>query len=493
MMDANTEQVTTTTSEPVGFAGWFDHQVVPSTRRQLLGIDPSGDAAPTAPAGPVGSGEVADPLALLPGWDDDTLPGSAGPVEVLEAVEGMPPGPFLGILLGGIDPASLSGIDQIRLLQAHTRMVAHHQAMMFHTMATIYDTVRADLDGLMADPHAGEAAAAEIAVGLHLTRRAAERDLQMALALRRVPQVAAALTTGQVDRRRAGTILHETAHLPDIETRQVVDQLIDQAPFWTTGQLRARLQRLIMATNPDAAQARYQQAVDDRRVTLTPTEVGTARLVGADLPPDRAAQARDRIETLARHLHRNGETRSLDQLRADIYLDLLCGTLDVDPTRGRVHLSVDLHTLTGLVDTPGELDGYGPIVADLARQLALTNTNGQWTWTVTDPDTGAVLADGTTRRRPTTRQHRHLATRQPRCCFPGCRMPAIDCDLDHTVPWKHGGKTLTINLGPLCRHHHHLHDLGWTYTIDPDGRIHWTSPLGQTTIVHPDRQSRPPP
>jgi len=427
---------------------------------------------------------------------DDGLGSETSP-EVLDVLETMPPGPFLGILLAGVNPATLSELDRTRFLQAQARMVAHHQARLLEAMVAVHDAAADHLDDdIMKDAHAAEDAAAEIAVALHLTRRAADRDLHTALGLRRrLPQVLDALASGTLDRRRAGVILRDTDHLPIAEARQVTHQIVDKAAGWTTGQLRARLRRLCMQVDSDAAADRYRQALTRRRVVLRGTEEGTAHLGGFDLPPGRAAEARDRIEALARRLRRDGETRSLDQLRADVYLDLLCGTLPTpaDRTRGGIHITVDLPTLAGMVDTCGELDGFGPIVADVARQITLNHTDDTWTWAVTHPDTGAVLADGTTRRRPTTRQRRHLTTRRRTCCFPGCRMPAIDCDLDHTVPWAHGGRTRCANLGPLCRHHHRLHHRGWHYIIDPDGRIHWTSPLGQTTTVHPDGQSRPPP
>ncbi|HUP14858.1 MAG TPA: HNH endonuclease signature motif containing protein, partial [Acidimicrobiia bacterium] len=70
----------------------------------------------------------------------------------------------------------------------------------------------------------------------------------------------------------------------------------------------------------------------------------------------------------------------------------------------------------------------------------------------------------------------------------GCRMPAIDCDLDHRRPWADGGPTKTSNLAPLCRHNHNTkHRCGWTYQKLPNGDYLWTSRLGHTytTSGHP--------
>ncbi len=68
-----------------------------------------------------------------------------------------------------------------------------------------------------------ESAAAEIRVALTLTRRAADAELGFALDLKqRLPQVFASLTRGDIDVRRAKTMLHGTMHLPDDTARDVI-------------------------------------------------------------------------------------------------------------------------------------------------------------------------------------------------------------------------------------------------------------------------------
>jgi len=51
-----------------------------------------------------------------------------------------------------------------------------------------------------------------------------------------------------------------------------------------------------------------------------------------------------------------------------------------------------------------------------------------------------------------SRALRHLiAARNTRCTAPGCGQPAARCDLDHTLPWHHDGKTCPCNLAPWCK------------------------------------------
>jgi hypothetical protein len=144
-----------------------------------------------------------------------------------------------------------------------------------------------------------------------------------------------------------------------------------------------------------------------------------------------------------------------------------------------VDLTVDLTTLLGLNDNPGELAGWGPVIADIARQVTDRQVDGAWQATVIDnngnPHAVAV------RRRPTTTQTRQLRARYRTCVFPGCRRPARRSDLDHTRRHTDGGPTLDHNLAPLCRFHHRAKDTGsWRYHRRNDGDHQWTSPLGHT-------------
>jgi hypothetical protein len=152
-----------------------------------------------------------------------------------------------------------------------------------------------------------------------------------------------------------------------------------------------------------------------------------------------------------------------------------------------VDITVDLTTLTGLSEVPGEIPGWGPVISDIARQVAVANEHGDWRFTVTDPDTGQVVWNGTTRRRPTITERRYVPARRPVCVFPGCRVPARDSDLDHTEDFAKGGPAHPHNLGPLCRHHHRLkHQAGWKLQQPTAGNFIWTSPLGHT-YHSPDR------
>ena len=391
----------------------------------------------------------------------------------------MEPGPILAAFLSGIDVTHISGYARIVVLRAHQRLVSHYTASLYADMAAVVDILDDD-ETKRSD--AAEAAAAEVRAALHLTRRCADNEISIALELAtRLPQIRDMLATGVLDMRRARVLLDGTSHLSDDIARRVVEQIADDAATFTTGQLRARLRRLCIEAEPDDATRRYEDAVQERRIAVEANDSGTANLLGMDLPPDRVTAAAQRINRIARSLRHNDEDRTMDQLRADVYLDLLCGTNHTTTSRGVVDLRIDLTTLAELNNHPGDLAGYGPVIADIARRVAKDETDTEWRYTITNPNNGQPIHTGTTRRRPSAAQRRNVEARNPICVFPGCRMPAISSDLDHRTRWADGGATEEGNLGPLCRHDHCIrHQHGWTYRPLPNGNHQWTSRLGHT-------------
>jgi Domain of unknown function (DUF222) len=397
------------------------------------------------------------------------------------------PGPELAAYMSVIDPTELSGHDQVRVLQAHQKLASHFAAKVYEDIGALTD-VMVDFDG---DAETGmEATALELRAALRLTRRMAGIEIEFADNLKhRLPAVGVALGSGMIDPRRARVLVNGTLHLSETQARKVVEKVMDRAGELTTGELAARVRKLCLAIEPEEAKQRYETAIEQRRLAQEATLEGTANITLFDVSPDRAAQAFSRINKIAKTLHVSGETRTMDQLRADIALDLLTGT-HRSKTSGTVNIHVDLDTLAQLNQQPGDLAGYGPVVADIARQVTEQQQSSEWRFRVNDPDTGLPVHTGTTRRRPNAEQKRHVELRDLTCVFPGCRMPATDCDIDHVETWVETGRTTTKYLAPGCRHDHvGRHKYGWTYRPLPGGDYIWTSRLGHTYTT----SGRPPP
>jgi hypothetical protein len=86
-----------------------------------------------------------------------------------------------------------------------------------------------------------------------------------------------------------------------------------------------------------------------------------------------------------------------------------------------------------------------------------------------------------------SRRLRHLIrARTATCSAPGCRQPAAQCDLDHTLPYDQGGRTCECELAPLCRHHHRNKQAeGWRLEQPSPGVMCWTTPAGRRYITTP--------
>ena len=318
--------------------------------------------------------------------------------------------------------------------------------------------------------------------------------------------------------------------------------MLTKAPEQTLAQLRASLARARIAVDPDGAAARHQQARRGRRVVLGPDDDGMASL-WALLPAPDAYSAYQWLTRLARGLGSH-DPRGMDARRADLLHDLLTGRLTItppdvrtdadndadthddtsadtaatdDPTDGDtssgsdtspesaagstpapasarlptpvtpgkplVHVIVDHGTLTGADDRPAELTGYGPIPAELAREIA---ADAVWKRLVTDPLSGALLDHGRTTYHPPAALADFVRARDVTCRFPTCRRRALDLDLDHTRDWAHHGTTGEDNLYGACLHHHRLkHHAGWTVTQHLNGQITWTTPTGHSYTSDP--------
>ncbi len=140
------------------------------------------------------------------------------------------------------------------------------------------------------------------------------------------------MLAGQIDAHKARVISDQLLCLSDEQARAVVAKILPEAAGKTTGQLRHKLARLVITIDPAAARKRYREAVTHRQVWCGREEEGTLSLGGRRLPADRAAAAFDHLDTLATALLEAGDGRGLEELRADVMLDLLQGLItDLQP------------------------------------------------------------------------------------------------------------------------------------------------------------------
>jgi hypothetical protein len=149
--------------------------------------------------------------------------------------------------------------------------------------------------------------------------------------------------------------------------------------------------------------------------------------------------------------------------------------------RPRLILHAPLSLLLGVEGGTAELEGVGPVAAEVARRLAC---DARVTLSVEGPD-GNILDQGRARRDPTTAQRIEIARRDKGCRVPGCPYCEFT-DVHHLKHWANGGLTNLDNLITLCgRHHNAVHELGWSMRGDANGEVTFVTPTGQTMVSVP--------
>jgi hypothetical protein len=270
-------------------------------------------------------------------------------------------------------------------------------------------------------------------------------------------------------------------------------QLAESLPV---GTFRRRLRALIDTVRAVTLTERHEQALVQRRIVLEPAEDGMAWLHQYG-PAVEAHAIHGRLTAQAKVLAADPEeTRTLDQLRADIFADLLIdGVTATLPPKARgiratVVVTVPVLALMGVdTDAVATVEGIGPVPMARARELAAGGKG--WVRVLTHPETGIVLSVGRTRYRPPPELARLVRWRSETCLAPGCNIPAARCDVDHNLAWQDGGVTALWNLAPFCEGHHTVkHHGGWcVQQIDGSGgAIQWTSPTGRHYRVQPHRR-----
>jgi len=336
---------------------------------------------------------------------------------VSEDLAVMPPGPELAAALARIDVSLLASGDLPVVLAARSRQRSHDEAEFLGVIAEM--GWRDPFAGLSSVAHteiASRYAADELRVGLAWTRQAATAMHNYADELvTELPQVFAALRAGEIDPAKARVFHRHLLGLPPAHIHTICQALLPKAGRLTTGQLAARLARMVIALDPERARDQYERAVAERAVVAYLSPDGTAALTGHALPPDQVAAATERIHQLARQAKRAGHPGRLDEIKADLYLGLLDGRFDqmtgeqiinelvdhvgCDRATTGVEVSVELATLLGRNEHPATCPGLGPILAHIARRIVARQGRAQWRFTLTD-QRGHFSYGGITRHRP---------------------------------------------------------------------------------------------
>jgi len=415
-------------------------------------------------------------------------------IEVAELLRAKPGYITLGELIE-INPRSLSSSGRIDYLSVLDRQESWICALKQEALVAIAGEY-ADEDGGVfgcVDDEERE----DVAAALRLSPTTAQNRIDVARVLvGHLPNTISALSSGEISVAHATVIARETAvairnGLSQESVFRVEQTALAHAEFHTPGQVASKVKTTIAKLAPEEFEEIADRARDARRVSCYPEADGMATVI-AILPAEDAQTVMKSIEAFI--LKRNSEDTSewsilsADMKRADALTYIASQALtsladEVQPHRRPITISVaiDLPTLMGLAENPGQLAGYGAIPASVARRLA---ADGNWQRFVSDPTTGNLLDFGRERYTPPQELIDYLLARDRVCRFPGCRRTGQSSDIDHAQSWETGGETNPANLGLLCRRHHRMKTHGgWSLESNPDGSCLWKSPQGKTFFV----------
>jgi hypothetical protein len=415
-------------------------------------------------------------------------------IEVAELLKARPGYKTLGELIE-INPRSLSSSGRIDYLSALDRQESWICALKQEALVAIAGE-SADEDGGIfgcVDDEERE----DVATALRLSPTTAQNRIDVARVLvGHLPNTISALATGEISVAHATVIARETAAairngLSPESVFRVEQTALAHAEFHTPGQVASKVKTTIAKLAPEEFEEIVDRARDSRRVICYPEADGMATVI-AILPAEDAQTVMKSIEAyiLKQDAQDAAEwsVLSADMKRADALTAIASQALasmanDVQPHRRPITISVaiDLPTLLGLAENPGQLAGYGAIPASVARRLA---ADGNWQRFVSDPTTGNLLDFGREKYTPPQELVDYLLARDRICRFPGCRRAGQSSDIDHAHSWETGGETNPANLGLLCRRHHRMKTHGgWSLESNPDGSCTWKSPKGKTYFV----------
>jgi hypothetical protein len=432
--------------------------------------------------------------------------------------------------LFAIDPFDLPAPARIDYLSALERQMSWLQAMMQRAIVAVAGEEGSKSDDIFTG--VDDAEREDVATALRMSTGTAQIRIDVARTLvNHLPNVCSALAMGEISPAHATVIARESAsairdgmgpaHIYSIE-----QSALAYAEFHTPTQVANKVRTTIAKLAPEPFEEIAERARDTRRVSCFREVDGLSTIV-AILPAEDAQIVMKAIENFIHAQVANesislgaqnvddasrlknvsskstgvsdptgssdlnsdsevlpGQHRSMDMKRADALTSIATWSLQQSTVDVKLHrrpvtvnVTIDLPTLLGLAENPGQLAGYGAIPASVARALA---SDGKWQRFITDPQTGTLLDYGRESYEPPQALVDFLIARDRTCRFPGCRQSAARADLDHAQSWESGGETSAANLGALCRRRHRLKTHGgWKLESHSDGSCTWTSPLGK--------------
>jgi hypothetical protein len=307
-----------------------------------------------------------------------------------------------------------------------------------------------------------------------------------------MPELAEALADGRIGAGHVDAVVNAAGHLDDDANAELGEHaaaLVTAAAAMSPERFDREVRDLARNLAGDGGLSRHERLRRQRCVRRwVDTHTGMCKTLLTLDPLDDAKvwTAFNAAVGAARAANQHDDKRTWDQLQADAIVDHITRpTSDGDATGGagsgaEVSVLIDYQALLhdGAAGVAETADGH-ELPVEVIRRLCCDGTIVP-IWLAGDHD---VLAVGRQRRLATRAQRRALRAMYRTCCLPGCDVGFEACRVHHVTFWEHSGATDLDNLVPICeRHHHFVHEGGWTLQLHAGRRITLCRPDGTVSF-----------
>ena len=316
----------------------------------------------------------------------------------------------------------------------------------------------------------------------------ARREAAWAKTASELDKLEAAVNSGRIGVPQLDAITQAAKGLSDAQRQQLnTDNIVDLAESVPVDvfarHVRRESERIkgdhgLADTKAKQAASSWTHWVDER------SGMGKIR---AEFDPERYEAITNAVEHAVTRLANEGGVAKNANLAATAAFNLL--TDRSAEGRGIPHLSVvvDWETLVsgGHAVSLRETAGGHPIPPESVSRLVCDAVLQR----VALDQRGIPIDVGRKYRTATDAQWTAIRAIYGACAWSGCQRPLSWCQLHHIHEWEAGGATDLCNLIPLCsRHHHAVHEGGWTVRLRSERQLDIHGPDGSHyATTGPDR------
>ena len=392
--------------------------------------------------------------------------GSVSVAEAIEAFSG------LGSVVAGLNVAGCRP-DQLQDLTAGIRRGQRTLELLLVKVGVAADIHESQGEGRGAQ-------ATMLGDGSHVRGSTARQETARARTASSMRKVGEAVDEGRIGTEQIDAIARAVKDLsPEQQAQMDTDDLIDAAASLPADTFARKVRDEADRVRGDhgLADTKAKQARSSWK-HWTDRRTGMGR-ISAEFDPERHEAIAQAVEALVSRLANEGGVSKDSNLAANAAFQLITGKAERRGGLPHINIVVDLETLRGgpHPDSVRETAAGRPLPPESISRLACDAVLQR---VVMDAH-GVPVNVGRKHRTATDGQWHALRAMHRTCAWKDCDRPLSWCQAHHIHEWEHQGVTDLCNLIPLCnRHHHAVHEGGWSVKLDPVTR--------RLDIIDPDRR-----